>query len=103
MFCCQDGSLPPTAELATSEIKGRVDGKSPGDHCSFLLPGWDLMRHFNGNTQAPWQLCGCGLQCLLHRVSCCQGLPQCHGLVSIGTITLHAIVIKNNYPTRKCA
>lgn len=39
MFCCQDGSLPTTAELAASEIKGRVDGKSsPGDHCSFLLP-----------------------------------------------------------------
>lgn len=39
MFCCQDDSLPPAAELAASEIKGRVDGKSsPGDHCSFLLP-----------------------------------------------------------------
>ena len=41
MSCCQNGSLPtpPATELAASEIKRGVDGKSsPGDHRSSLLP-----------------------------------------------------------------
>lgn len=86
VFCCQDGSLPPAAELAASEIKGRVDAKSSPSRGPLLfsvaLAGiwWDTVM---GTQRLRWQPCECSLQYLFvsSHVLLCQWLPQCHALV----------------------
>lgn len=85
VFCCQDGSLLSAAELAGSEIKGRIDGKSSPSRGPLLfsvaLTGtwWDTLM---ATQRLWWQPCECSLQYLFvsFHVLLCQWLPQCHAL-----------------------